>query len=70
MKSQMTIGKQLMLCFGAMLALVLCLGTSSLYSVGNLGTALDSAANKTARKTEMAGEIARLFPTCEPDNGA
>ena len=57
MKSQMTIGKKLMLCCGAMLALVLCLGTSSLYSVGNLSTALDSAVNNTARKTEMAGEI-------------
>jgi methyl-accepting chemotaxis protein len=57
MKSQMTIGKKLMLCSGAMLALVIGLGYSSLSSVSTLSAELDSAVNKTSKKTELAGQI-------------
>jgi methyl-accepting chemotaxis protein/methyl-accepting chemotaxis protein-1 (serine sensor receptor) len=57
MTSQMTIGKKLMLAFGIMLALVIGLGYSSLSSVGNLAAELDKSANKTAKKTEMAGQM-------------
>ena len=57
MKSRMTIGKKLTLCFGGMLALVLGLGYSSVSSVRVLSTELDEAVNKTARKTELAGQI-------------
>lgn len=57
MKSQMTIGKKLTLGFGALLALVIGLGYSSLSSVGTLSSELDLAVNKTARKTELAGQI-------------
>ena len=57
MKSQIPIGMKLTLCFGAMLALVLGLGYSSLSSVGSLGAALDLAVNKTAKKSELAGNV-------------
>ena len=57
MASQMTIGKKLMMCFGGVLVLVMGLAYSSLSSVGALGTALDQAVNKTAKKTEMIGQV-------------
>jgi methyl-accepting chemotaxis protein len=57
MKSQMTIGKKLTLAFGAMLLLALGLGYSSLASVGTLSGELDTAVNKTAKKTELANLI-------------
>ncbi len=59
MKSQMTIGKKLMLSFGAMLALTVALAWSALSSIGGLSTALDNEINKTARKAEMAGAFAQ-----------
>jgi hypothetical protein len=70
MDSSMTIGKKLVLCFGAMLALVLGMGYSSLSSVGTLSTELDSAVNKTARKTELAAQIETAYPTCGWDKEA
>jgi len=57
MTSQMTIGKKLMMCFGGVLVLVMGLAYSSLSSVGALGKALDQAVNKTAKKTEMIGQV-------------
>ena len=57
MNSQMTIGKKLMLAFGLMMALIVGLGYSSLSSVGTLAGELDKAVNKTAKKTEMAGQM-------------
>ena len=57
MSSKMTIGKKLMMCFGGVLVLVMGLAYSSLSSVGALGTALDQAVNKTAKKTEMIGQV-------------
>ena len=57
MKSQMTIGKKLMLSFSALLALMLGLAYSSLSSTGTLSAELDTAINKTAKKTELAGQI-------------
>jgi len=57
MKSQMTIGKKLTLCFGALLLLVLGLAYASLSSVGTLSAALDTAVNQTAKKTELAGQV-------------
>jgi methyl-accepting chemotaxis protein/methyl-accepting chemotaxis protein-1 (serine sensor receptor) len=58
MKSQMTIGRKLTLAFGAMLALVLGLGYSALSTAGNLGDALDTEINNTAKKIEIASAIA------------
>ncbi|MGD0580013.1 MAG: methyl-accepting chemotaxis protein, partial [Bryobacteraceae bacterium] len=57
MKSQMTIGKKLMLWVGGLLLLVLALAYSSLSSMGTLGDALDAALNKTAKNTELGGQI-------------
>ena len=58
MKSQMTIGKKLMLAFGTTLALVLGLAYSSLSSIGSLGKELDYTANVTGKKMDLAGQIA------------
>ncbi|HPT29004.1 MAG TPA: methyl-accepting chemotaxis protein, partial [Bryobacteraceae bacterium] len=57
MKTQMTIGKKLMLSFGVLLALMMGLAYSSLSSGSTLSGELDTAVNKTARKTELAGQI-------------
>lgn len=53
MNSKFTIGNKLMLCFGVVLALILGLAYSSLSSLGDIGTELDTSVNKTVRKTEM-----------------
>jgi hypothetical protein len=53
----MTIGKKLMLAFGAMLALVLGLAYSSLSSTSSLGQELDTTVNVTAKKTDWIGQI-------------
>jgi methyl-accepting chemotaxis protein len=58
MFSQITIGKKLMWAFGAMLALTLGLAYSSLSSVTSLGKQLDTTGNVTARKSQIAGELA------------
>jgi methyl-accepting chemotaxis protein len=57
MKRQMTIGKKLMLAFGAMLALALGLAYAALSSVGKVGNALDTEINKTAKKVDLANSI-------------
>src|SRR5215471_8454768 len=53
----MTIGKKLMISFGGLLALMVALSYASLSSIGTLGSYLDEAANKTARKVELSGQI-------------
>jgi len=58
MRSQMTIGRKLGLGFGGLMALILGLAYSSLSSVSTLGSELDTSANITAKKTELAGHIA------------
>ncbi|HSW51570.1 MAG TPA: methyl-accepting chemotaxis protein [Bryobacteraceae bacterium] len=54
----MTIGKKLMFCFGAIVLLVLGLGYASLSSVNKLSAELNTATTQTAKKTELAGQIA------------
>jgi methyl-accepting chemotaxis protein len=54
----MTIGKKLMLSIGAMLAILLVLAGSSLYSIAALDNELDNAANKAAKKLDIAGCMA------------
>lgn len=57
MKSQMTIGKKLMLAFGAMLALTLGLAYSSLTSVDSLGTELNTATTNLAKKSALVSQL-------------
>ena len=57
MKTQMTIGKKLVMCWSAMLALVLLLGYSSVHSVNNLNDALHTQISTTGKKTELASLI-------------
>jgi methyl-accepting chemotaxis protein len=59
MHSQMTIGKKLILCFGAMLLAALGLGYSAWYSAGKLGGLLDTDMNKTAAKLTLSGDLSR-----------
>jgi len=58
MVSQMTIGKKLMLAFGGMVALTLGLAYSALSSVSSLGKELDNTGNVTAKKSQIAGDLA------------
>jgi methyl-accepting chemotaxis protein len=58
MGSHMTIGKKLMLSVGAMLLTLLALAGSSLYSISGMDTELDNAANKAAKKLDLAGAMA------------
>ena len=58
MKSQMTIGKKLMLAFGAVMALVFGLAYSSLNSIGNLAKELNTTGTLTARKAQIAADLA------------
>jgi len=53
----MTIGKKLMFAIGGMLAVLLGLAYSSFSSLGTLGTLLDTAVNKTAKKMVLVGSI-------------
>ena len=66
--SQMTIGKRLMIGFGAVLAVALGLAGSGIYWVGSLGHHLDMAVNSTTKKvfllTELQADIHRLR-TCQ-----
>jgi methyl-accepting chemotaxis protein len=57
MKWRATIGVKLVTSFGAMLALVLILGVTSLKFNLELGAALDDAVRVTARKQMLAGQI-------------
>ncbi len=57
MKWKATIGVKLVVSFGAMLALVLILGVTSLKINMDLGAELDNAVRVTARKQMLAGQI-------------
>ncbi|MGD0365441.1 MAG: methyl-accepting chemotaxis protein [Bryobacteraceae bacterium] len=59
MRSQMTIGKKLILCLAAMLLAVLGLAYSSWWATGKLGGLLDSAINKTAVKMDLCGNLGK-----------
>jgi methyl-accepting chemotaxis protein len=60
MKSRMTVNKKLMLTFSAMLALTMALAYASLSSIKVLGEALDTCANVTGRKLDLAGQLRGL----------
>ncbi len=57
MKSQMTIGKKLMLGYAGMLLVAVVLAVSALYSIGSLGADLDQAINREGKKVFLVGEI-------------
>lgn len=57
MKWKATIGVKLLTSFGAMLALVLILGVTSLKINLDLGTELDNAVRVTAKKQMLAGQV-------------
>lgn len=57
MRSEMTIGKKLLIGFGGMLALVVGLTYISLTWIGSLNRELEIALNKTAKKTELAAQM-------------
>ena len=57
MIQRMTIGKKLMVSFGALVVLTLVLGFTSMSSITGLGSLLDTAVNKTSRKLDLAGRI-------------
>jgi len=59
--SQLTIGKKLMLAFGAMLVLTLALAYSGLSTVGTLGKELNFAATYSAIKAELIGQLSFEF---------
>lgn len=53
----MTIGKKLMLAFGAMLAFMLILAYSDLSSISSLGNLLEAEIGKTAKQAEIANAL-------------
>ncbi len=57
MKSHMTIGTKLMMCFGASVAVTLILGFTSVRSIGKLNAGLANAVNTTARSLQNTGQI-------------
>jgi methyl-accepting chemotaxis protein/methyl-accepting chemotaxis protein-1 (serine sensor receptor) len=57
MATPITIGKKLMLCFSGAFLLLVGLAYSSWLSNGTMGDALDTALNKTAKKSQLAGQI-------------
>src|SRR5579859_2934689 len=57
MASQITIGKKLFGSFGALLALTLVVGGTSIWLISSLGSSLNKMANVTARKEFLASEI-------------
>ena len=57
MRREMTIGKKLMIGFGGMLALVVGLTYISLNWIGSLNRELETALNKTAKKTQLAAQM-------------
>ena len=61
MKSQMTIGKKLMLSFAVVLILTLAVGISSLSAIGHLGDELETAVNTTGRMTDQVGAVRSGF---------
>jgi methyl-accepting chemotaxis protein/methyl-accepting chemotaxis protein-1 (serine sensor receptor) len=56
-KSQMTMGKKLMLSFGAVLAVVVFLSVAALSAISSLKTRFDDTAGKTARKIVLVDNI-------------
>ncbi|MGO4882721.1 MAG: hypothetical protein ACLP59_18165 [Bryobacteraceae bacterium] len=67
MKSAKKISTKLLLAFGAVFALVLALGYSSLKAIGGLGGALDAAVNSTAKKLRLVGELQSGFQEMRAD---
>ncbi|MGA2740807.1 MAG: methyl-accepting chemotaxis protein [Bryobacteraceae bacterium] len=61
MKSQMTIGKKLLLSFGAALALTLMVAFSSLHSIGDLGGSLHKVIKVNATKLFLASDISTVM---------
>jgi methyl-accepting chemotaxis protein len=57
MKSQMTVGRKLFLCFGAALALTVLTGAAALYSFTDLSAGVKYLAGKNARKSYLAAEM-------------
>ena len=53
----MTVGKKLLLCTGAMLALLLVMGFGSIDAISGLGDRLNITATETTRKVELVGII-------------
>ena len=62
--SRMNIGKKLILSFAGLLAVAFGLGVSSLFSIGRLAVALETATNATAKKVflivELQGQLFRM----------
>jgi len=54
----MTIGKKLMISVGAMVLMLLAMAGSSLYSIATLGSDLDKTGTETAKKVDLAGQVA------------
>jgi len=54
----MTITKKLMISVGALLAMLMALAGSSFYSIAELGSEIDKAANVTGKKLDVLGSIA------------
>ena len=57
MTSQMTVGKKLMLGFGALLALLVGFGAYSLYTIGRLNDIQNDLSDRQAKKLVLAGEL-------------
>jgi len=57
MRTQMTIGKKLLISVGSLLIMTLALGLASLNSINHLAERLDIATQKTARRMKLAGVI-------------
>ena len=57
MKSQLTVGKKLMISFGIMLALTLGLAYSSLTSISSLSADLNTAVNSSAKKLDGSAQL-------------
>lgn len=57
MSLQMTIGKKLLIAFGASLLLTLSVGGTAIWIVNSLNTSIDNLANSTAAKRYLASQI-------------
>lgn len=53
----MTVGKKLIASIGSMLTLIVAMGLTSLHSINNLNSELEIAAQKTARRLQLAGQM-------------
>jgi methyl-accepting chemotaxis protein len=63
----LTVGQRTLLCFGAMLTLLLVVSGFWRASVLELGGSLDEAVNRTARKLRLAGDLRTEFKTMWAD---